>query len=100
MKLKSVNIFGKHVPIVRTVNLAVDHNVLGQFHRDKFFIEIDNSLTGDELMLTQIHECIHALIQRAGLYQTGLSHELEEIIAEQVSIMLVENFTLKPKRRK
>lgn len=100
MKIKSLNVFGKEVPIVRTKNLAIEHNVMGQFHRDKFFIEIDHSLSENDFMLTLLHELCHSLVQRAGLYQSGLPHEIEEIIAEQMSIAITENFTLKPKRRK
>jgi Zn-dependent peptidase ImmA (M78 family) len=92
---KHVVIFGKIVPIVRTKNLMQDRDALGLFHRDKFFIEVDASLKDKDLMLTVIHECFHALVQRAGVYQSGLTHEVEEILAEQLSIMIVENFKIK-----
>jgi Zn-dependent peptidase ImmA (M78 family) len=92
---KSFNVFGKHVPIVRTRNLANDTGALGLFHRDKFFIEIDHKLHGKNQNLTLCHELIHAVIQRAGAYQAGLSEDLEEILCEQISVAICENFDLK-----
>jgi len=92
---KHLTIFGKHVPVVRTKNLLQDENAFALFHRDKFFIEIDSSLTGNIYYTTLLHELIHSVVQRAGVYQSGLSHEIEEILAEQISVAIVENFKVK-----
>lgn len=92
---KHLTIFGKHVPVLRTKNLLRDQEAFGMFHRDKFYIEIDASLTGKEYDMTLIHELIHTVVQRAGVHQSGLPHEIEEILAEQISVAIVENFKLK-----
>ena len=92
---KHLTIFGKHVPIVRTKDLLKTHEAFAMFHRDKFYIEIDASLTGNTYYQTICHEIIHAVVQRCGIYQAGLSHELEEVLAEQISVAIVENFKLK-----
>lgn len=92
---KHLTIFGKHTPIVRTKDLLKSHDAFALFHRDKFFIEIDSSLTGEHYYTTIIHELVHAVVQRAGVYQSGLPHEIEEILAEQISVAIVENFKIK-----
>jgi len=92
---KHLTIFGKHVPIVRTKDLLKTHEAFAMFHRDKFFIEIDSSLKGNIYYISLIHELIHSVVQRSGVYQAGLSHELEEVLAEQISVAIVENFKLK-----
>ena len=92
---KHLTIFGKHVPIVRTKDQLKTHEAFAMFHRDKFFIEIDHSLKGHIYYVSLIHELIHSVVQRSGIYQAGLSHELEEILAEQISVAIVENFKLK-----
>lgn len=92
---KHLTIFGKHVPIVRTKDLLKTHEAFAMFHRDKFFIEIDHSLKGNIYYISLIHELIHSVVQRSGVYQAGLSHELEEVLAEQISVAIVENFKLK-----
>lgn len=54
-------------------------------------ILIDKSLTGDDLKHTLLHEYFHAVLYRTSVVQS-LSHELEEVIVDQIATFLVDNY--------
>ena len=60
-------------------------------------IEIDDSLEGDELLQTDLHEFFHAVNERLGFIQTSISEDLWEIIVDNYARALVENYEIKPK---
>lgn len=55
-------------------------------------IYIDSTLDDEYTSLTLLHELFHAYFRRMGMINSGVSHEVEEIIAEQFSQLLTENF--------
>jgi Zn-dependent peptidase ImmA (M78 family) len=94
---KSVTIFGKQIKIVRKKGLLRDSQAYGEYHPDDLTIYIDADLPPSTAMESLIHECGHAMFHRAGLSQSKIAADLEEIIVEQFAIMFAENFL--PKRK-
>lgn len=94
-----VHIFGLKTKVIVTKDLVLNHGAMGLFSRQKNQILIAQDQTKDEAIQTLLHECGHALFSRVGTNQ-AISHELEEIIVEQYSIMIHENFNLSLKKRR
>ena len=89
---KSVNVFGQNISIVKKNNLLKDEDAYGLYDPSSKTIYIDEDLPPNTARETLIHECGHALFHRAGLSQSKIASDLEEIIVEQFTIMFVENF--------
>jgi len=97
----SIDVFGMKVSIKLSKNISDDFgNALdGQWDSKSKTITLNAELKGVDLAQTFFHEIIHAIIHRTGVKQTYLSHDCEEIISENVSVWLGENFDFKLKRR-
>jgi hypothetical protein len=91
----TLNILGQKTPVKVTKNLP-DH-LAGLYRTVEKDIEISAGQTKEDATMTLIHEAFHALSHRAGLSQV-ISSEMDEILAEQVSIMICENFNLSLKK--
>ena len=95
MKLK---IFGQMIRVLKEHDLTETQGARGLCFQDKKLIFIDSDLTGDEYLQTLLHEVVHAVIQRTGIHESGLTDEVEEIICDNVATAIVENFKIKIKR--
>ena len=95
--MKPLKVFGAHIPIKLRKDLMESEGALGIFDRVECRIEVDARLKGDALKQTLVHELVHAIFARAGLAQTDISSDVEEIICEQVAIVINENFRLTQK---
>ena len=98
--MKAIRIYGWEIPIVKQKGLTDAHGVLGFYDYTTKTIVIDASLKKADYMATLLHEVVHALFHRGGLHQTKIPTSVEEIICEQVSTVLIENFNLTAKRRR
>lgn len=98
--MTSVKIYGLDVPVLRRKNLTQETGFLGYFDPEKNEIVIDANLKGMDFLSTLVHEIIHAVFTRGGLRQAKISPSLEEIICEQISVVLTENFSLHKKRKR
>lgn len=87
-----VIIFGRKIPVIYKKDLLKNQHLYGYYDYDKLEICIDSNLTPKVKFETLLHECGHALFHRAGLIQSKMSKDLEEVIVEQFSIMFAENF--------
>lgn len=96
MKAKYFNVFGLTVPVYYQ---DLSQTTSGEFVLKE--IKIDKSLRGYESDHAHIHELGHALFERIGLSQTGISRalsgDLEEIIVDSFATVMVENFRLYPR---
>lgn len=103
---KAVTIFGQTIKIESKRGLLKDQDAYGEYCPDKKTIYIDADLPPNTARETLLHECGHALFHRAGLSQSKIASDLEEIIVEQFTIMFSENFlpklssTPRPKKAK
>jgi len=84
----NLDVFGKKVKTKVT-----KINDLGLFVPMTWQILISEGQTKDDAVKTLIHELTHAMIHRTGINQS-LAHELEEVICENVSTVICENFNL------
>ena len=55
-------------------------------------IWIEKSLESKMSIITLFHELFHAYTRRSGIYNAQLSHDLEEIVADQFATVIAENF--------
>lgn len=91
MKFK---VFGLNVPVYKQKDLTKNTNWCGYFDPDKKRVIIDYDLSGDEYEITLIHEFIEAVWFRNS-FELAVNNETKEIIIDQISKALVENFKLK-----
>ena len=91
-KVKKINVFGRNI----AVKEADIEGFMGIFDGVKKEITINNKLSKKDYVPTLLHEMGHALFDRAGLRQS-IPNELEEIVVEQFSDMINENFKLIPR---
>lgn len=64
----------------------------GEFCPTTWMIKIKKSLPPDERLHTLIHEIGHAVVMRTGLKQSELSHDVEEVLVENIATSIMENF--------
>ena len=92
-----LNVFGLKV-VIEYKKIADESGLMGYFDYSKNAITIDSRLKGSARLTTEIHESLHSLFHRLS-YRQYIPHALEEIIIDQVSTFLVENFDIKLKKR-
>lgn len=81
-------IFGVKVPIIHT---SIEPHFSGKFDPVKNEIYINTNVDPKDINQVIMHELIHAILCRTGLWQThGLSHDLQEVICENVATALDE----------
>jgi hypothetical protein len=95
-----LNVFGMQVNITRTKNLAKDQEATGKWLPTKKTIQLDSDIQGEDYYCALLHETIHAVASRLGWHNAELSHDLEEIIADNIATCIVENFDIKLKSGK
>lgn len=98
--MHSIKIYGWDIPIKKQKGLTESAGFLGYYDYEARHIVIDAAIPKEHYMSTLLHEIIHALFHRAGLHQAKIPESLEEIICEQVSTVLTENFKLTGKRNR
>lgn len=94
------DVFGKKIKIIKVKKLMEQKLACGIYNPRHKTIEVDTALKGDDLLHTYLHEIIHATVDRLGLHNAQLSHDLEEILAENIPMVLIENFNIKVKCKK
>lgn len=90
-----MKIYGTQVKVtIGTINEQLGYD--GFYDPNTKTIAINNKLKGDDLTGVVIHETIHAIADRLG-WRQWLNREMEEMLCEQISVALAENFTMKLK---
>lgn len=95
MKLK---IFGLLVPVKRQ-SLKED-GTAAHYDLVKQEIVVDREAVGDEFIQCILHELIHCVMFRTGFAQTQMHADIHEMLSENISVAIVENFNLKLKTKK
>lgn len=89
-KLGTCNIFGEKWPIYTSPK--VSDELCGYCDFEKMRIVINDKLPDERLFLdTLFHEILHGLFNRMSYKQSGIPHELEEVMIDQISKCLTEN---------
>jgi len=76
------------------------HDLDGFFDPCLNKICINGNLGRNDIKETLFHELFHAVFYHNGLRQTNISSDLEEIIVNQFSIFVCDNFEIAIKRTK
>ena len=93
----NIKVLGKNIK-VHSKDLT--HEVAcGYYEPGKNKITICSSLKGSEKIHTLLHEVFHAVIFRSSLYQV-ITPDIQEIVVDVFSTVLVENFDIKCKNDK
>ena len=90
------DVFGK---VIKVVEKKEEGNC-GSFCPKTGIINIDPELTKKEKDITLCHELFHAMCYRLGFHNTNISHDVEELLADNFAILLSENADIKWKNRK
>lgn len=93
---KKLKVFGKDISLKYNKDLC-SFGIAGLYSSDKLMIEYGNHPDKDDLMKTLLHELIHSVCDITGINQTSLSNDLQEIISENVSQAIGDNFHLRLK---
>ena len=92
---KHVYILGKKFPVKKKKGLSDESGTIaGCVDYQNSTIWINPEQSEYDIFHTLLHEMIHATIWRNGVYQAGLSHELNEILSETIPTAIMENFSL------
>ena len=98
MKIKHLKVFGVTVPVKEEKGLLAERGLAAYYHVEKKYIAIDPSIKGEERDATLLHELFHSMFFRLGFEQVRMSHDAHELLAENFSRILVENFRITPKK--
>ena len=92
-----LNIFGQIIRVLKRRDMIASSGCRGMYRPDEKLIEIDESQVGYEYWHTLVHEIVHSVIYRTGIDQARLDPGVEEILCENVSTAINENFKLTKK---
>lgn len=98
MKIKNLKVFGVKIPIKEEKTLLSERGLAAYYHVDKKYIAIDPSIKGIERDQTILHELFHSMFFRLGFEQVRISNDVHELLAENFTRVLIENFKIIPKK--
>lgn len=96
MKLK---VFGSSIN-VKIQNKLNEQDMLGKYDPKKKEITICKSLNGSEKNQVILHELFHCVVDVLGLYNAQISHDLEEILADNIAKAISDNADIRWKKHK
>jgi Zn-dependent peptidase ImmA (M78 family) len=86
--MKKLNVLGQKVAV--KIKPCLNPMNCGEYHFDTKDIYIDPS--AENKFSIYVHEMVHAIFDRSGLNQTQTSHDVQEILCENIATVLTENF--------
>lgn len=95
---RRLQVFGKVVPVFKVKGL-MSQGAYGYYSEESAQIAVDESLKGDMLEHTVIHELFHAVLDRLHCQQQ-MPPEFVEVIVENLSASVIDNFHVKARRSK
>lgn len=93
-----LKIFGWKIKV--TNSTQIDN--VGEYSYKERSIKINPKYnkTKKEKDITLVHELVHCVVHRLGLHNASLSHDLEEILADNISVAINENANITWKKHK
>ena len=88
-RIGTAKIYGEKWPMYKTDR--INDQYCGYCELDKKRIFIAGNLDKKTYQITILHEILHALWLRMGYKQSGLPHELEEVMIDQIATCIFEN---------
>lgn len=85
-------VFGRKI---RIKICKIDDHTRGQYWHQDGVIDINEGQSNADKTATVFHELVHAMFFASGLDQANISHDAQEIMAEQFAKILMENVNLK-----
>jgi len=96
-KMKTKNILGNTISYIKRDFEKEGLNYHGLYVYDDKTIYYNSKSKNSELKHTILHEEIHAICHALGLYCTGLSRDVEEILAEKIPDFILKNYNISEK---
>jgi hypothetical protein len=95
-----LNVLGIPVKIVKIADLKDEFGkpIDADYSAVKATIKIDSKLRGKGRIHALIHELGHAVIDILGAHNCELSHDLEELIVDNIGRVVAENFELRGRK--
>lgn len=91
-----IEVFGMSVPVYKLENLLNVEGMYGYYDPNGKYIAVDASLKDKILEHTIIHEMFHAVFDRLHI-DAQMEHSFVEVLVENLSVAIMENFSIKPK---
>ena len=93
---KHLTVFGQKITVSIVDKLGEIRGAHGLFipKTNQIMIDLDTCEDKELMMITMIHETFHAHVDRLSLKGTGLTDEMEELMADTFAKTLVENFNI------
>lgn len=88
-RIGTAKIYGEKWPMY--VTDRINDQYCGYCELDKKRIFIAGNLDKKTYEVTVLHEILHALWLRMGYKQSGMPHELEEVMIDQIATCIYEN---------
>ena len=92
-KLMTLNLFGQRWKVYHA---KIHPDYAGHCYYETCTIEISDDIpvSSSFFQVTLVHEILHALFFRMSYRQSGLSHDLEEVMIDQIATAIAENFRI------
>jgi Zn-dependent peptidase ImmA (M78 family) len=96
---KKINIKGRPYKILFIKGLIEKQHAMGICCETKKEIHLDSKLKDEDLKATLLHEIGHAIMFETGLTQC-LSHDIQEIVTENFSNVIIDLFHIRFRGKK
>ena len=91
-----LQVFGWKIKVTNSTQI----NNMGEYSYKDKEIKIHSKYKGKQRDIILCHELVHCVVHRLGLNNAELSHDLEEILADNIATAINENADLKWKRHR
>lgn len=90
---KSFQVFGKDVKHFE-IDSPPEVDSSGHYCPIKEEIHVDKNQSEEDKTHTEVHELLHATVYRAGLINTSIPSDVWEVIVDQFSTVINDNYIL------
>ena len=91
-KYRVLNVLGSKYKVVEKDLKSLGFDGLFEYKEKQIIIDKDTAKDHEQYYRTLFHEAFHAALKESAIDQTDLCSNMEEIIVEQMSKVIYENF--------